>query len=430
MKKVDWSSLWKKEDWWAVWIGFVILLLGVAHWLPSTPKFGKWLSVAQSLPDGLGGTLAPSIVLLLLIFVLTAIGMAFMKQSLRQYLPGFLVIFCLGWFCWWLGNWKVLTQYGLERVLWALLVGLLISNIWRIPEWLKAGAQTEFYIKIGLVLLGAEILFQTVIAGGVIGMGQALIVVLAVWFLGYWIFRKFGLSETFAATMATGVSICGVSAAIAAGGAVKGDSKHVSYTISLVLLCAIPMLIGMPYLARAMGLDQTVAGAWIGGTIDTTGAVVAAGELVGEQGLQAAALVKMAQNVLIGFWAFGLAIWATLSLQRKPSGERPGAIEIWYRFPKFIVGFVLASLLFSFVFIPTMGSDTVKGILASTKAYRDWFFVLAFISIGLQTRVKDLLTVGGGRPALSFVLIQIFNILWTLLVVWILWSGIFWPSPI
>ena len=430
MNKIDWSSLWRKDDWWAVWIGFVILLLGVAHWLPSTPKFGKWLSVAQSLPDGLWGTLVPSILLLVFIFVLTAIGMAFMKQSIRRYLPGFLVIFCLGWFCWWLGNWKVLTQYGLERVLWALLVGLLISNIWRIPEWLKAGAQTEFYIKTGLVLLGAEILFQTVIAGGVIGMGQALIVVLAVWFLGYWIFRRFGLSETFAATMATGVSICGVSAAIAAGGAVKGNPKHVSYTISLVLLCAIPMLIGMPYLARAMGLDQTVAGAWIGGTIDTTGAVVAAGELVGEQGLQAAALVKMAQNVLIGFWAFGLAIWATLSLQRKPGGERPGAIEIWYRFPKFIIGFVVASLLFSFVLIPTLGSDAVNGVLASTKSYRDWFFVFAFISIGLQTRVKDLLTVGGGRPALSFVLVQLFNILWTLLVVWILWSGIFWPSPI
>src|SRR4030042_565560 len=124
MNKIDWSSLGRKDDWWAVWIGFVILFLGVAHWLPSTPKFGKWLSVAQSLPAGLGGTLVPSIVLLVFIFVLTAIGMAFMKQSIRRYIPGFLVIFCLGWFCWWLGNWKVLTQYGLERVLWAPLCGL------------------------------------------------------------------------------------------------------------------------------------------------------------------------------------------------------------------------------------------------------------------------------------------------------------------
>jgi uncharacterized integral membrane protein (TIGR00698 family) len=428
--KVDWSSLWRKEDWWAVWIGGIILLLGVAHWLPATPKFGKWLSIAQSLPAGLGNTSVSSIILLAFLFVLTAIGIWFMKQSLRRYLPGFVIVFCLGWFCWWLGSWQVLTQYGLERVLWALIVGLIIGNIWRIPEWLKVGAQTEFYIKIGLVLLGAEILFQNVIAGGAIGMVQALLVVLAVYFLGYWIFRRFGLSETFAATMATGVSICGVSAAIAAGGAVKGNPKHVSYTISLVLLCAIPMLIGMPYLARAMGLDQTVAGAWVGGTIDTTGAVVAAGELIGEQGLQVAALVKMAQNVLIGFWAFGLAIWATLALQRKPSGERPGAIEIWYRFPKFIVGFVVASIIFSLVFIPTLGSDAVNGILASTKSYREWFFIFAFISIGLQTRVKDLLTVGGGRPALSFIIVQIFNILWTLLIVWILWSGMFWAVPI
>jgi uncharacterized integral membrane protein (TIGR00698 family) len=428
--KIDWSSLWRMEDWWAVWIGGIILLLGVAHWLPSAPKFGKWLSVAESLPVGLGGTLVSSIILLAFLFVLTAIGMWFMKQSIRRYLPGFAVVFLLGWFCWWLGSWQALTQYGLERVLWALIIGLIVGNIWRIPEWLKVGAQTEFYIKIGLVLLGAEILFQNVIAGGAIGMGQALLVVLAVYFLGYWIFRRFGLSETFAATMATGVSICGVSAAIAAGGAVKGNPKHVSYTISLVLLCAIPMLIGMPYLARAMGLDQAVAGAWVGGTIDTTGAVVAAGELIGEQGLQVAALVKMAQNVLIGFWAFGLAIWATLTLQRKSSGERPGAIEIWYRFPKFIIGFIAASLLFSFVFMPTLGSDAVNGILASTKSYREWFFIFAFISIGLQTRVKDLLTVGGGRPALSFIIVQIFNILWTLLIVWILWSGMFWSTPI
>jgi uncharacterized integral membrane protein (TIGR00698 family) len=428
--KINWSSLWRKEDWWAVWIGGVILLLGIAHWLPSTPAFAKWLNAAQSFPAGFGGSLLASIILLAFLFALTAIGMWFMKQSLRQYLPGFLVVFFLGWFCWWLGSWQVLTDYGLERVLWALIIGLIIGNIWRIPEWLKTGAQTEFYIKIGLVLLGAEILFQNVIAGGAVSMGQAILVVLAVWFLGYWIFRRFGLSETFSATMATGVSICGVSAAIAAGGAVKGEPKHVSYTISLVLLCAIPMLIGMPYLARAMGLDQTVAGAWVGGTIDTTGAVVAAGELIGEKGLQVAALVKLSQNVLIGFWAFGLAIWATLALQRKPGGERPRAIEIWYRFPKFIVGFVAASIIFSFAFIPAFGADAVNGVLASTKSYREWFFIFAFISIGLQTRVKDLLTVGGGRPALSFVLVQIFNIAWTLLIVWLLWSGIFWTSPI
>src|SRR4030042_1284176 len=90
--KIDWSSLWRKDDWWAVWIGFAILLLGVAHWLPSTPKFGKWLSVAQSLPDGLGGTLVPSIAFLVFILVLTDIGMAVMKQSVRQDIPGFLEI--------------------------------------------------------------------------------------------------------------------------------------------------------------------------------------------------------------------------------------------------------------------------------------------------------------------------------------------------
>lgn len=429
-KKIDWSSLWKKEDWWAVWIGLLILLLGVEQWLPSLPKIDKWTAVAKSFPAG-AGTFGTTILLFVFILVLTLIGAAFLGKSVRRYVPGFLVVFVLAFLAMWIGKFAPLVKWGLETVLWALVLGLIISNIWHIPEWLKAAVQTEFFIKIGLVLLGAEILFSTIVKGGAVGMGQALLVVLAVWFFAYWIARRLGLTESFASVMASGVSICGVSAAIAAGGAVKADPKHTGHVISLVLLIAMPMLVGMPLLARAMGLSPEMAGAWIGGTVDTTGAVVAAGTLVDPQtGLQVASLVKMAQNVLIGFAAFFLAIWSALSLERKPDAERPRVIEIWYRFPKFIIGFVLASIIFSLVVEPTIGAKTTSAILGMTSGYRGWFFTLAFLSIGLDTRFKDLVAVGGGRPALAFITAQVVNVVWALLIVWLLWSGTFFTPPI
>ncbi len=428
--KTDWSSLWKKEDWLAVWIGFLILLSGIAQWLPSLPAIGSWTDVAKSFPAGMS-TIWAAALLLVIVLVLTLVGIALIGKNVRQYIYGFLVVFGLAFLAMWIGKNAVISKWGLETVLWALFLGLIISNVWQIPAWLKAGVQTEFFIKIGLVLLGAEILFSTIVKGGAVGMGQALLVVLAVWFFAYWIARKMGMEETFASIMATGVSICGVSAAIAAGGAVKGNPKHVSYVISIVLLVAMPMLIGMPFLAKAIGLSPQVAGAWMGGTIDTTGAVVAAGTLVDPKiGLQVASLVKMAQNVLIGFAAFFLAIWSTLSLKRNQNKERPRPIEIWYRLPKFIIGFVLASVIFSLLVEPALGAKTTSAILGVTSGYRGWFFALAFVSIGLDTRFKDLIAVGRGKPAIAFITAQAFNILWALLIVWLLWSGKFFSPPL
>ncbi len=428
--KTDWSSLWKKEDWWAVWIGFIILLLGIARWLPPLPSIAKWTDVTKSFPGG-SSTFGTALILLALILVLTLIAFAFMRKNVRQYILGFLVVFAIAFLAMWIGKNAVLSQWGLETVLWTLVLGLLISNIGKVPEWLKAGINTEFFIKIGLVLLGAEILFSTIVKAGGISMLQALLVVLVVWFVAYWVCRKFGLTETFASTMASALSICGVSAAIAAGGAVKGNPKHTSYVISLVLLIAMPMLVGMPFLARALGLSPALAGAWIGGTIDTTGAVAAAGTLIDPNtGLQVAALVKMAQNVLIGFAAFLLAIWAALRLERKANAERPRAIEIWYRFPKFIIGFVLASVIFSLLVEPTLGTKAANEIIGATKGFREWFFALAFLCIGLDTRFKDLIAVGRGKPAAAFVLAQAFNVGWALLIVWLLWSGTFFTPPL
>ena len=428
--KIDWSSLWRKEDWWACWIGWFILLMAIIGWLPNTPKIGTWTSLGQAFPQGIG-TLGSLIVLLIITGVLTVIGAAAMKRDVKHYIPGFIVIFVIAFIAIVIAGQKGIKTYGFEYVLWGLFIGLFISNLFGVPGWLKAGVMTEYFVKIGLVCMGATIMFSVVIKAGAVAMLQALVVVLAVWFFAYWLARKFGISERFSSVIATGVSICGVSASIAAGGAVQGDPKEVSYIVAWLMICAVVLLLIMPPIARWIDLPTNMTGAWIGGVIDNTGAVVAAGELTGSKAsLDAAAVVKMAQNILIGFAAFFLALWATLSLEKKETGEKPAFSEVWYRFPKFIVGFVVASLVVSFFVEPSMGEKAAKSIGALCKNYRTWFFAMCFVCIGLETRVKDLVSVGGGKPAIAYWIAQIMNAVWTLLIVWILWSGTFFTPPI
>jgi len=191
------------------------------------------------------------------------------------------------------------------------------------------------------------------------------------------------------------------------------------------------MIVVMPPIAKAVAMPTNMAGAWLGGTIDNTGAVVAAGEVMkSKASLDTAALVKMAQNILIGFAAFLLAVWATLKLDKKSVSERPSFMEIWYRFPKFIVGFIIASLVASFYIEPVMGAKATATITGLLTTYRTWFFALCFVCIGLETNFKELLSVGGGKPAAVYWIGQSFNVVWTLLIVWILWSGAFFTPPI
>jgi uncharacterized integral membrane protein (TIGR00698 family) len=344
------------------------------------------------------------------------------REGLR-FLLAFPVIFVLAAAGFLIAGNRSVNFYGMEYVLWALALGLLISNTVGVPRWLKPAVNTEFYIKIGLVLLGAEMLIRTILTAGALGMIQALAVILAVWYFCYWLAGRLGLDKEFGAILATGVSVCGVSAAIAAGGALKGDPKKVSHTISLVLIMAVPMLILEPIVARLLGMSPLLAGAWLGGTIDTTGAVVAAGAIAGTQAMNMAVVVKMAQNALIGVVAFLLAMWSVF--RKKEGAERPSLGEIWFRFPKFVVGFVVASLVFSLLLNETTAT-TITGV---SKGLRGWWFALAFVSIGLETKIKDLVTMNGGRPALTFVTAQAFNILWTLLVAAVVFGGLIFPVP-
>jgi uncharacterized membrane protein YadS len=405
--------------------------------VPQLPKVGSWSGLSEIYESGwIGG--------LLLVFILTAlltwIAGLFLRFDRKLYVPGFLVIFALAILADIVASQKwIETELQFETVFFALIFGLIISNVFRVPGFLAAGRQTEFFVKIGLVVMGAGILFGDVLRAGLYGLIQALVVATAVWFMTYFICRRFRVSERFSAIIATANSICGVSATIAAGGAIQGKPKEVSYMVAWVLVCAVVLIFVMPPIAVGLGLSPAWAGAWVGGVIDNTGAVVAAGESVkarhGDAGadvaVTVASVVKMAQNVLIGLAAFLMALWATFSLERREAGadyEKPSLAEVWFRFPKFVVGFLVASLVVSLL-DPILGTAAVKAIGGETKGYRNLFFGLCFVSIGLETNFRELVSVGGGRPAIAYWLSQLANAFWTLFVTWILWSDQVLPSP-
>lgn len=357
--------------------------------------------------------------------IVASLGIALLGRRLVPFMIGLPVIFALAWASRLLAGNGMFVDWGIEYVIFALLIGLLINNTIGTPQWLQPAVQTEFFIKTGLVILGASLLFYEVLQAGALGIIQAVLVVFVVWYVCFWLCRKLRVDDEFAVMLSTAVSICGVSAAIAACGAIQGDKKKLSYVTSLVLIVAVPMMIAMPWIAKSVGMDDLVAGAWLGGTLDTSASVVAAGALISESAMKTGVIVKFSQNALIGVAAFALAIWWALRLGAS-TGDRPKASVIWERFPKFVIGFVLASALFSFVLSPELVSGT-RGMLGEL---RTWWFALAFVCIGLETRFLDLATTEQGRPAIAFLSAQGVNVLWTLLIAWLLFGGIIVAAPI
>ncbi len=441
----DRTPVFKSEDWWSCFLGWFILCLAIIglhevaagkfaiQFLPAGPKIQKgWTSLSEIFPKGMA-SIGATVWLFVFLAIITSIGGIFMKMDLKRYIPGFLLVFVLALLSMIISKQAFMSKWGIEYVIFALIFGLIISNFFKVPEFLKAGGQTEYFIKIGLVCMGANIFFSDVLRGGFMGLVQAVLVATSVWFMTYWICRKFQVSERFSAIIASANSICGVSATIAAGGAIQGNKKEISYMVAWVLVCAVVLILVMPPIAKWMNLPNNWAGAWVGGVIDNTGAVVAAGGIIGgDAAYKVAAMVKMAQNVLIGLAAFLMALWATMTLDRRESGatEKPSFMEIWYRFPKFVLGFVVASLIVSFIAEPVWGHSAVKAVGSACKTYRNWMFALCFVSIGLETNFKELVSVGGGRPAAAYWISQIANAFWTLFITWILWSGTFFPPVI
>jgi len=429
----DYSSLHKKEDWWACWVGFFILALcipGIIGIVYKLPKVQKW--VANPLDALTGDTLLAYLIMFIGLVIIYLIAVRIMGERVKTYAPAFLVVFVIGIISMVIGYQTTLKAYGLSYPLWALIIGLLISNTVGVPKWLKAGVRTELYIKCGLVVLGAEILFPRIVALGPYGLGIAWGVTPVVLYLMYLYGTKvLKMERELALPISAAASVCGVSAAIATGAACKAKQDHITIAVGQTLIFTVLMMVAMPALSRFFGFSELIAGAWIGGTVDSTGAVPAAGEMVGPLAMEAAVTIKMIQNVLIGIIAFVVAtIWVT-KVERVPGAARPSLWEIWFRMPKFIVGFLVASLVFSFVLAPMMGDEAVSDILKFSKVFRKEFFCLAFVSIGLDSNFRELgKYFKGGKPLNLYWVGQIFNILLTLLVAWLLLGGVLWAVPV
>ncbi|MDP3352724.1 MAG: putative sulfate exporter family transporter [Flavobacteriaceae bacterium] len=417
------------EDWTSVVVASTLIFAIVATtFFPELPKFGPkegwtgWTVLSTEVFTS-GNTIR--LLLTFLYFLLfTIFGGALMGKSLKSIFKAFPIIFVLSMGAQFIASSGSMKNLGLETVLFSLIIGLVISNIFKVPSWLKSGIQSEFYIKIGLVMLGASVLFSEIMKAGFYGLIQAIVVVVSVWYFAYWIAKKMKIDEELSIMMASAVSICGVSAAIATAGAIKGDSKKLSYVVSLVLIVAIPMMIFMPLIARWLGLSDEVTGAWLGGTIDTTGAVVASGTIAGDVALKFSTIIKFSQNILLGVAALLISIfWTYKQVEKNKETEKPSLKVIWERFPKFVLGFIIVSLAFSFIVSPETAEVTGKTI----KSYQSLWFNLAFICIGLETRFKDIIELDRGRPLMAFLTAQVFNIFITLAVAYILfemlWNG-------
>ena len=308
----------------------------------------------------------------------------------------------------------------------------MISNTVGIPDWLRPAIRTEFYIKTGLVIMGFSVLFSNIAKFGLYGLGIAWIVtpivIIFMWWLGTKVLKID--NKPMVITLAAATSVCGTSAAIATGAAAGAKKNDLSISISISILFTILMMVFEPMIIKACGMGQMMGGALIGGTVDSTGAVVLAGSALGPEAEQVASLVKMIQNILIGFIAFAVALFFATKVDKDPT-RKVGAGEIWTRFPKFIIGFFVASLVASFIIQPLAGADSVKAINGVLDQYKNWAFVLAFTSIGLDTNFKEIWrNMQGGKVLWLYVIGQVFNILLTLFAVWFLLSGKFFPVPV
>jgi uncharacterized integral membrane protein (TIGR00698 family) len=318
-----------------------------------------------------------------------------------------------------LGAWfqsRGIGKNPLEYPLIAVVLGLIVNGILRVTKtrrFVMPAVRTELFLKIGLVLLGARISIGDIMSKGAGGLVQAIIMVTSVFFFTWWLGERMNVDKKLRAVMCTAVSICGVSAAIAAAGAVLAKKKEITYVTTLVIATALPLMIIMPWIAQVIGLPEAVAGAWFGGNIDTTAAVVGAGTIHGEIAQGVATVVKMSQNVLIGFAVFLLALYFVMVVERKPE-ERPSPAIIWHRFPKFVLGFLFVSILAS---VGLFSAEQVSVIKILIK----WAFAMAFFCIGIEVSIKDIGSLGW-RPLAVFTGATVFNTLLALGVSWLIFG--------
>jgi uncharacterized integral membrane protein (TIGR00698 family) len=318
-------------------------------------------------------------------------------------------------------NWLKSVEFPIYAILVGLIAGTILGVL-GVRERLKVAFRTEFLIKTGLVLLGASINLAVIARAAGPAILQSVILITSVFLISWWVGGLLGIDLKVRALLSAAVSICGVSAAIAAAGAVSARREQLAYVTSLVIIFALPSIFIQPWLAQQLQLSPVVAGAWIGGNIDTTAAVTAAGTIVGDDALKIAAIVKQTQNAMMGIVAVALTAYFVFRVERVP-GAKIGLGALWQRFPKFILGFIAASAAAT-LFINAAADPKAAGDIVAVAGtnLRIWFFILAFVCIGVEFRPAALRE-AGARPVAVFAVASLANLVLALILATLLFSG-------
>ena len=433
IKPSVWQEFWSKEDWWAVWLGLGIVAIAYAFylagssisWIAVAPA--KWSTLSQ-LATQLSTNGIKYFALLGACLILFTIVVSFIGQKPKIFIPSFIFIFILSTIIYIAGSWDQANRYNLEPPLVALALGLFISNVIGLPRRLDAGFRVEFYIKLGIVLLGATLPFTLIIWAGPVAILQASIVSLVTFLTIFFTARKLGLNHRLAAVLGAGGAVCGVSASIAIAGAVRAKKEDPPIAISLVVFWAIIFIFTLPLISRAIHLPTGVAGAWIGTSEFADAAGLAAAQSYGglasthlgisgtaDQALASYTLIKViGRDIWIGIWSLVLALISVTFWERSETNSKVQLGQIWWRFPKFVIGFLIASILTTLIVHGNTLADYNKlvkpSLIAPITSLRTWAFTFSFLSIGLTTRFRELAN-AGIKPFAAFTVGVIVNVI-------------------
>ncbi len=478
------SGMLSQEDWWAVWLGFIFFFLGILSifgvdlvgWVAYPSKWVGFENVFESVKplgksyQGLG--MFGSIGFTYIAFAIpTALGARLMGWNLKKFVIGWAIIFVITYLVWIIGhhaffaaNTTNKAKYGLDYTLslgggasfiLALIVGLIIGNFFKgFARFLSEAAKPEWFIKTAIVFLGVKVGYMAMKASGFVfelaisGAAATIVAYLIFWPGIYVISRKiFVLPRKTAAVLASAISICGVSAAVATGGAVRAKPIVPVMVSALVVVYAVIELVILPPIFTATMIDEpVVAGAAMGMAVKTDGADAAAGAVmdelmrnkklamdgtVWEEGFitTSAVMTKIWIDMFIGLWAFVLAIVWVYKIDKVP-GETVPKSEIWHRFPKFVLGyfFTWAAYLAILFLLPDFKEEAKIGAVPVEKGMRKLFFMLTFVSIGIITDFKKLSESRFGKMiGVYFVALFIFVIPVAIAVAWIFHHGMTVP---
>jgi uncharacterized integral membrane protein (TIGR00698 family) len=427
---LGWKELYAKEDWWAIYLGIGIMALAIIAFLNGS-------TIVRSLtvnPGGLKwsspGTLVSHFsqnahlyaLQLLSWLVIFGISTRIMGIKTSQFIPSFIILYLLSVIMFAIGGWVDAAKYNLEPPLVALILGLLIANIVSLPQWLVSGFRVEYYIKTGIVLLGATFPITLVVSAGPTALLQATVISLVTCLIIYFAAtRLFGLDRKLASILGVGGAVCGVSASMAIASSVRAKKEYLYTSVTLVVVWALVMIFFIPFVSKMLNLTPGVAGAWVGTSefADAAGfaAASAYGRMAGNENtaIQAFTLMKViGRDIWIGIWSFIFALIACLKWEKDECGERPSAMEIWWRFPKFVIGFFVASFLMTAITAgyatPVFNKVVKPGLIAPIVSLRSWAFIFCFLSIGLTTRFREL-KAAGWKPFGAFTIGVVVNVI-------------------